>query len=70
MKRIQKLPVYIFLITFTRGFRTCVNIKITLVRLKVKCPVSFLSHSVESCGTCFRQPGIVFHNVFFIIPFD
>jgi len=28
----------------------------------VLCPVSVLSHSVESCGTCLTRPGIVFHN--------
>jgi len=29
----------------------------------VQCPLSILSHSVESCGTCLRRPGIVFHNI-------
>ena len=43
----------------------CVNIKITRVRLKVQCLVSVLSHSGESCGTCFRRPGIVFHKIGF-----
>ena len=28
-----------------------------------QCPVSVLSHSVESCETCLRRPGIVFHNI-------
>ena len=30
--------------------------------LSVLCPVSVLSHSVESCGTYLTRPGIVFHN--------
>ena len=30
-------------------------------RLSVQCPISVLSHSVESCGICLMQPGIVFH---------
>ena len=25
-------------------------------------PLSVLSHSVESCGTCLTRPGIVFHR--------
>jgi len=38
--------------TLTRGFRTRVNIEITRVDvLSVLCPVSVLSHSIESCGT-------------------
>ena len=27
------------------------------------CPVSILSHSVESCGTCLTRTGVVFHNI-------
>ena len=30
-----------------------------------QCPVSVLSHSVGSCGTCLRRPGIVFHTILF-----
>ena len=35
----------------------------------VQCPVSVLSHSVESCGTCLRRPCIVFHSPLFKLPF-
>ena len=31
--------------------------------ISVLCPVSVLSHSVESCGTSLTRPGIVFHKL-------
>ena len=31
--------------------------------ISVLCPVSVLSHSVESCGTSLTRPGIVFHRL-------
>ena len=64
IKTHKVLPVYIFLITY---YKRVQNMSLyqyhTCYCPSVQCPVSVLSHSVESCGTCLRRPGIVFHNM-------
>ena len=46
------------------GFRIIVIVEITREDvLSVLCPVSVLSHSLESCGTCLTRTGVVFHNI-------
>ena len=55
--------IYISYNLLLEGFITIVIVEITHVEvLSVLCPVSVLSHSVESCGTCLTRTGVVFHK--------
>ena len=67
MKTHKVLPIYLFLITYYKRVQNLSQYRYHTCRcFPVQCPVSVLSHSVESCGTSLTRPGIVFHNIIIV----